>query len=83
MDLSSAWRDIERMDLSTPADGVALNAEQFGYTEKRSADNQAELWNEIFKEPPKYAPAVCGHKVGVADEKQDRHYPLVWVAQKQ
>lgn len=66
-----------------PSDGVAIKAEQFSYTEKQSAENQAELWNVIFKEHPKYAPAACGHKVGVADEKQDRHYPLVLVAQKQ
>lgn len=83
MDLSSAWQSIGAMDLSKPADGVPLNVEQLVYVKRQSANTQAELWNSILSEHPEYAPAVCGHRIGVADEKQDRHYPLVWVAEKQ
>lgn len=80
VNLSEVWVSLEQMNLSEPADGVALNPHKYAYAEKRSAANQAETWNEIFKDHPKYAPAVCGYRVGAADKMFGRSYPVVWVA---
>lgn len=68
------------MDLSAPADGVPLDADQFSYRTRKSSENQAAMWNLILAEHPTLSPSACGHRVGVAETSTDDRFPLVWVA---
>ena len=79
-DVSSAWDDLDGMNLNAPADGVPLDADQFSYTTSKSSANQAAMWNLILAEHPTLSPSACGHRVGVAGTKTDGRFPLVWIA---
>lgn len=65
--------------VNPPRLGDPLDANQFSYVKRSSADHQADMWNQVLADHPTLGPS-SGLVVGVAPIRDFAgRYPLVWV----
>jgi hypothetical protein len=63
---------------SAPSLGAPLSP-QFSYVKRKSAEHQADMWNEFLLGYPEMGPD-SGFKVGVGGRDADGRWMLVWVS---
>jgi len=63
--------------ISTPSPGRLL-APGLGYVKRKSAEHQADMWNEALAQDAVLGPS-SGFKVGVSERDVDGLWMLVWI----